>query len=144
MNLAPLIEAPMQIQVHVAAVAVAMALGPVQLLLPKGTRGHVFSGRVWVGAMVVTCLSAMLILDRPFSPSIGPFSWLHGLALFTLAMLYRAVRLARAGDIWQHRITMTCLILFALGIPAIFAVAVPGRILNKAFFGPALEARASP
>src|SRR5208337_413307 len=144
MSLAPLIEAPWVILTHVAAVAVSLLLGPMQLILPKGTRAHRMMGRVWSGAMVITCLSALLILDRPMPPNLGPLSWLHLLAVFTLVLLYRAVRLARAGEIEKHRKAMLGLVLLGLGVPAVFAVAVPHRILNRALFEMQNDARPSP
>ena len=134
MSLNPLWEAPGTILIHVTAIAVSLVLGPLQLILPKGTPRHRLTGRVWVAAMVVGSLSALLILDRPMPPSIGPFSWLHLLAVLTLVLLYRAVRLARAGDIEEHRKAMLGLVFLGLGIPAFFAVAMPGRILNNALF----------
>ena len=76
----PLMEAPWVILTHVAAVAVSLLLGPLQLILPKGTWMHRMMGRIWSGAMVIACLSALLILDRPMPPNFGPFS-LAGLAL---------------------------------------------------------------
>ena len=38
-------------------------------------------------------------------------------------------------NISRHRATMTALALFALGIPLIFAFAVPGRIMFRTLFG---------
>ncbi len=48
-------------------------------------------GWIWVAALVVGCVSALFILDRPVPPHIGPVSWLHLLAVLTLASLWQAV-----------------------------------------------------
>ncbi|MFI5015319.1 MAG: DUF2306 domain-containing protein [Hyphomicrobiales bacterium] len=131
MTLAPLIEAPAIIKLHVAAVSLAVVMAPVQLLRPKGTPLHRALGRAWIAAMIIVCVSALLILDRPVPPNLGPISWLHLLALFTLWSLWRAVHAARAGEIGQHRGIMRGLVFGALAIP----FAVPGRIMFQTLFG---------
>ncbi|MGO9673607.1 MAG: DUF2306 domain-containing protein [Methylocella sp.] len=144
MSLAPLTEAPWVILAHVAAVVVSLLLGPLQLILPKGSRTHRMMGRVWSGAMVIACISALLIFDRPMPPNLGPISWLHLLAVFTLVLLYRAVRLAQAGKIEKHRKAMLGLVILGLGVPAVFAFMAPGRILNRVLFETQNGARPSP
>jgi uncharacterized membrane protein len=51
MTLAPLLDAPAIIKLHVAAIALAVTLAPVQLALPKGTGRHRLLGWIWVVAM---------------------------------------------------------------------------------------------
>ena len=135
MTLDPLLNAPAPIKLHVAAIAVALVLAPVQLALPKGTPRHRLVGWIWAAAMALACLSAFAILDRPIPPRFGPLSWLHLLAIFTLVMVWRAVGAARRHDIARHRATMIPLALLALGVPLIFAFAVPGRIMFRTLFG---------
>jgi len=135
MSLAPLLEAPLAIRLHVAAVCIAVVLAPVQLTAPKGTPRHRAMGWIWIAALIVACVSALFILDRPIPPHLGPFSWLHLLALLTLASLWRAVAAARRHDVARHRRIMRGIAWFALGIPFVAAVAVPGRILFRVLFG---------
>jgi uncharacterized membrane protein len=135
-SLAPLLDAPLTIQLHVAAVCIAVALAPLQLILPKGTQRHRAMGWIWVSALVVGCVSALFILDRPVPPHIGPVSWLHLLAVLTLASLWQAVGAARRHDVERHRRIMRKIAYFALGIPLIVAFAVPGRIMFRVLFGP--------
>lgn len=135
MSLAPLLDAPLAIQLHVAAVCIAVILAPLQLILPKGTPRHRAMGRVWVTALVAACLSAFFILDRPLPPHVGPVSWLHLLAVLTLVSLWWAVSAARRHDIERHRRIMRKIAYFALGIPLIAAFAVPGRIMFRVLFG---------
>jgi uncharacterized membrane protein len=134
MNLAPLLDAPLVIKLHVAAVAAAVSIAPFQLLLPKGTAAHRALGRIFVGAMVAVCVSALFILDRPIPPHLGPVSWLHLLALFTLWSLWRAIGAARSGEIARHRANMRGLVFGALAIPFVVAFSVPGRIMFRTFF----------
>jgi uncharacterized membrane protein len=63
-------------------------------------------------------------------------SWLHLLAVLTLASLWQAVAAARRHDIERHRRIMRKIACFALGIPLIVAFAVPGRIMFQVLFGP--------
>ncbi|MBG0808702.1 DUF2306 domain-containing protein [Methylosinus sp. H3A] len=134
MDFQPLATAPPEILAHVAAVAAAILLAPAQFVLPKGTPLHKSIGRAWVGAMIAVCASSFFILDRPTPPHIGGVSWLHLLAVTTLALLWRAVRDARRGRIRAHRIGMACLALLGIGIPLVVAFAVPGRIMHRLVF----------
>ncbi|MGO4122761.1 DUF2306 domain-containing protein [Inquilinus sp. YAF38] len=135
-SLAPLLDAPLVIQLHVAAVCVAVVLAPLQLILPKGTPRHRATGWIWVAALIGACVSALLILDRPIPPHVGPVSWLHLLAVLTLVSLWQAVAAARRHDIERHSRIMRRIAYFALGIPLIVAFAVPGRIMFQVLFGP--------
>ena len=134
MNWQPLLNAPLQIHLHVASVAAALVLVPVQLALPKGAPLHRATGWAWVAAMCGVCGSAFFILDRPVPPHIGGVSWLHLLAAFTLAGLWRAVAMARRGDREGHRRAMLSLVILGTGVPLFFALALPGRIMNRLFF----------
>lgn len=136
MSLAPLLDAPLVIQLHVAAVCIAVLLAPLQLILPKGTSRHLAMGWAWVTALAAGCVSALFILDRPVPPYIGPVSWLHLLAVLTLASLWQAVTAARRHDVERHRRIMRKIAYFALGIPLVVAFAVPGRIMFRVLFGP--------
>jgi uncharacterized membrane protein len=135
MNWQILVTAPAQIRLHVAAVVLALLLAPLQLALPKGSPAHRTVGWAWVAAMGTICVSAFFILDRPTPPNIGGFSWLHLLAIFTIVMLWRAIAYARQGDVAKHRKSMLYLVFLALGLPLVVAFAVPGRIMNRLFFG---------
>jgi uncharacterized membrane protein len=86
MNLAPLLAAPAVIQVHAFAALSAFALGAVQLAAPKGTIPHRAVGWLWAGLMLVLVLSSFFIHTIRLW---GPFSPIHLLSIFTLAMLSR-------------------------------------------------------
>ena len=135
MSLAPLLEAPLAIQLHVFTVCIAVVLAPVQLIGPKGTTRHRTLGWIWVAALIGACISAFFILDRPIPPHLGPVSWLHLLAVFTLVRLGQAVAAARRHDIGRHRQVMRKIAYLALGIPLVVAFAVPGRIMFQVLFG---------
>lgn len=134
MNWQPLLTATIPIQLHVASAALALALAPLQLALRKGTSTHGALGWTWTAAMCAACLSSFFILDRPMPPNIGAVSWLHLLAVFTLVALWLAIARARRGDVAGHRKSMLYLVVFGLGVPLAFAVAIPGRIMNSLLF----------
>jgi len=131
MNLAPLLNAPVQIQLHAFAAMGAFALGVVQLAAPKGTLPHRTLGYVWVALMLVVAISSFWIHDmRQF----GNFSLIHVLSLYTLAMLPLGLYFARNHNVRGHQRTMLGLFLGALVIAGGFTL-VPGRIMHKVVFG---------
>jgi uncharacterized membrane protein len=65
---------------------------------------------------------------------IGPFSPIHLLSIFTLAVLPLAVLAARRHDVARHRRAMLGLFLGALVVAGLFTL-LPGRIMHAAVFG---------
>ena len=64
----------------------------------------------------------------------GPFSPIHLLSIFTLAMLPLAVAHARRHAVERHRRAMMGLFLGALVIAGVFTF-LPGRIMHAVVFG---------
>ena len=131
MNLAPLLAAPPVIQIHAFAALGAFALGALQLAAPKGTIPHRTIGWVWAGLMLAVVLSSFFIHTIRMW---GPFSPIHLLSIFTLAMLPLAVWRARQHDVRKHRRAMLSLFVGALVIAGIFTF-LPGRIMHAVVFG---------
>ena len=130
-SLAPLVAAGPLILAHAAAAVSALVLGIVQLLGPKGTRGHRALGWVWVALMAFIAAGSFAIHTiRQF----GPFSWIHLLSIVTLVTLVIGLAHARAGRIEAHRWTMISLFVGALVIAGLFTL-VPGRVMNHVVFG---------
>jgi uncharacterized membrane protein len=120
-----LLRAPASKQVHVAAGAVAILLGLLQLWLPKGTTRHRALGYTWVTVMVAMSISALFIDNK--------FGLLQMLAVVVLGLLARAVWLARRHDVVRHAHLMRVLVLGAtLGV-GLFT-ALPGRVTWMIFF----------
>jgi len=128
MSLSPILSAAPIIQLHVAAAVVAILLGPLALYWRQGTRLHKTAGYIWACAMAVLALSSFGI--HSFAV-IGPFSPLHGLALFTLWSLYEGIRRAQAGEIAIHRRVFRSLYWFGVMIAGLFNF-LPGRTINRA------------
>jgi uncharacterized membrane protein len=131
MNLAPLLAAPPALQIHAFAALGAFALGALQLAAPKGTIPHRAIGWIWAVLMLAVVLSSFFIHTIRLW---GPFSPIHLLSIFTLAMLPLAVWRARQHDVRKHRRAMMSLFVGALVIAGIFTF-LPGRIMHAVVFG---------
>ncbi len=131
MTLAPLLNASPVIQVHAFAATSAFGLGLIQLAAPKGTLPHRTIGWTWVTLMAVLAVSSFWIHTIRL---VGPFSPIHLLSIFTLAMLPIAVLRAHRHQVAQHRKAMIGLFLGALLVAGLFTF-VPGRIMYKVVFG---------
>ena len=134
MTLSPILDASPIIQAHVAAVVPAAIFGPVALFRRRKDRLHKVAGYVGLAALAALALTGLLIPSHGLA-LVGPFGPIHLLSLTTLAGIAYAIHSARRGDIAQHRRTMEQVWFGALGLAGIFTL-VPGRIMNRAIFGP--------
>jgi uncharacterized membrane protein len=130
-TLAPLLDASPIIQLHAAFAFVAIGLGAVQLLAPKGTLPHRTLGWAWASLMIFVAGSSLFIHTiRTW----GPWSPIHLLSLFTLGVVPLAVLQARRHNVAPHRSAMIWIFSLALVVTGLFTLA-PGRIMNKVVFG---------
>jgi uncharacterized membrane protein len=132
MTLAPLLTASPVIQAHAYLAFLALGLGAAQFALPKGVPLHRAIGWIWALAMIgVAGISFFIHTIRTW----GPWSPIHLLSLFTLAMVPVAVSFARNGRVESHRSAMSWLFLLALVVTGLFTL-WPGRIMHAVVFGP--------
>jgi uncharacterized membrane protein len=131
MSLAPLLNAPLAIQLHAFAALAAFALGLVQLARVKGTGQHRALGFAWVGLMLVVAVSSFWIQDMRVW---GRWSPIHLLSIFSLVMLPLGVYYAHTHQVRGHKLTMLGIFFGALIIAGIFTL-VPGRIMHQVVFG---------
>ncbi len=131
MNLAPLTDASVPIQIHAYAALAAFVLGVVQLARVKGTTGHRALGYVWVVLMLAVALSSFWIQELRVW---GPWSPIHLLSILSLTMLPLGIYYARSHIVRGHKLTMLGLFSGALVIAGIFTFA-PGRIMYRVVFG---------
>lgn len=129
MTLAPYLTAAPNIQLHIALAVISLILGPVALYMRKNG-SHKVIGYIWVTCMAGVALSSFTIHSFAL---IGPFSPIHGLAIFTLWSLFAAIRHVIAGRIALHRLVMRNLYWYGL-ILAGLANFLPGRATNAVFF----------
>ena len=131
MTLAPLFAAPPIIRFHAALAFAAVGLGALQLLAPKGTLPHRAVGWAWALLMVLVAGSSLFIHTIRMW---GPWSPIHLLSLFTLAVVPLAVFQARRHNVAAHRSAMIWIFTLALVVTGLFTL-TPGRIMNKVVFG---------
>jgi uncharacterized membrane protein len=129
-NLGLLAAAPVQIQIHVASVGVALAIGIVLMLGLKGTTVHRVLGWTWVVAMAAAAISSLFI----HRANAGGFSFLHLFAGWTLVALPMGAFAARKHNVRLHGRTMTGLFVGGLLIAGAFAF-MPGRLMWRVVFG---------
>jgi len=133
MSLAPLFGASAPIIIHTAAALTAFVIGSVQLAAPKGTLPHRTLGWIWVVMMATVVLTSFPIHTIC---TIGSFSPIHGLSLFTILVLPVAVLHARKHRVKSHARAMVLLFVGALCIAGFFTL-WPGRIMHDVAFGTA-------
>ena len=133
MSLAPLLNAPLVVQLHAFAAMLALLLGIIQIAAPKGTLPHRALGWVWIVLLTTISVSSFWIhghswrLWRTWSP-------IHLLSILAPIMLIVGVALARRHNIVGHKITMISIFIGALVIAGAFTF-VPGRIMHRVMFG---------
>ena len=131
MSLAPLLNAAPAIQLHAFAALAAFGLGAAQLAAPKGTLPHRAAGWAWVTLMVIVAGSSFWIHELRVW---GPWSPIHLLSIYTLAMLPLAAMHARRHRVEEHRKAMIAIFVGALVVAGLFTF-WPGRIMHAVLFG---------
>lgn len=131
MNLDALLAASLPIQIHVAAVLLALVIGVFQLVLKRGTAMHRAMGWTWIAAMAVTAISSFFIHQIRM---VGMLSPIHILSVTTLLALAWAIHAARQGNMRRHGIIMSSLFFYAILGAGAFTL-LPGRLMHVVLFG---------
>ncbi|MBX9458616.1 MAG: DUF2306 domain-containing protein [Rhizobium sp.] len=126
MNLAPLLEAPLAIQIHVAAVVPAAILGPYMFWARKGTPVHRLLGRLWLGLMVVAAVSSFFIHTINLFMGLSP---IHFLSAYVLYGSWRAIDAARRHRIREHRLNVIGMYVGGIMVAGGFTL-LPGRLMH--------------
>ena len=131
MNLAPLLDAPPAIKVHLATVVPAFAVGTWLIFFStKGARYHRLLGAIYLALMTVTAISTFFI--RSINP--GGLSLIHLFIPLTLFGVFAALWNVRRGNINGHRSAMLGLYFGGLLIAGGLTL-LPGRLLHRVFLG---------
>lgn len=129
-NPTPLLAQPLSVQLHVAGAVLALVVGAVILLLPKGTGFHRALGWTWVAAMVVVAVtSVVMIVDLG-----GGINPLHVFTAITALSLWAGLTGIRRRDVTRHAGSMVGLYVGGLVIAGLFAF-IPGRLMWHVVFG---------
>jgi uncharacterized membrane protein len=131
MSLAPLLNAPLPIQLHAFAAMAAFVLGLVQFASPKGTLPHRTIGFVWLALMLTVAISSFWIHSIRLW---GPWSPIHLLSLYVIAMVPLAIYYAHTKKIRGHAKTVIGMFLGGLVIAGGFTL-LPGRIMHAVALG---------
>lgn len=129
MNLDAFTQASLVIQIHLLTAVAALVFGAIMWVRPKGTRSHKFMGRLFVGMMVLTAISAYFIR----SLGNGSFSWIHIFVPITLIGSFFIVDSIRRGNVKAHKRHVRTMFFAALLIPGAFSF-MPGRTMWMIFF----------
>jgi uncharacterized membrane protein len=135
MPFAPILDAPLAVQVHVATVLPAALIGACLLANPKGTPLHRRLGRIWFALMVATALSSFFIQGINV---LWGFSPIHLLSAFVLSAAWQAYQAARRGDIKAHRAGVVAMYAGGIGGAGLFTL-LPNRIMGQLLFGGGVE-----
>lgn len=119
---------------HLFTVVPCFFIGTILLIIKKGTKIHVFSGRVY---MVLMLFTAIVTLFMP--AEIGPqflqhFGWIHLFSILTIWTVPTAYMAIKKGNVKSHKRKMILLYFGALIIAGGFTF-VPGRYMYQLFFG---------
>lgn len=131
MSLAPLLNAPLAIQLHAVAAMSAFALGLLQFAAPKGTLPHRTVGFIWLALMLIVALSSFWIHEVRLW---GPWSPIHLISIYVLIMVPVAIYFARRHNVRGHSRTVIGMFFGGLVIAGLFTF-VPGRIMHAVAFG---------
>lgn len=118
---------------HLATVVPCFIIGTILLLVKKGTKFHVVSGRVYMILMMITA-AITLFMPAHVGPTIlGHFGWIHSFSFLTLYTVPTAYMAIKRGDVKSHKYKMIALYFGAIIIAGGFTF-VPGRYLYELFF----------
>lgn len=130
MNLTPLLDASLPIQIHVATVVPAALIGPYLFLSRKGSPRHRLIGKIWLGLMVASAVSSFFI--HTINLFLG-FSPIHLLSAYVLYGSWNAIRAARAHRIRDHKLSVIGMYVGGIIVAGGFTL-LPGRVMHEVLF----------
>ncbi|HXL99989.1 MAG TPA: DUF2306 domain-containing protein [Rhizomicrobium sp.] len=135
MTLAPLLHAPLAIQIHVATVVPAFVIGTYLIFFShKGSPFHRGLGYVYLTLMTVTAITTLFIHALMPKGPFGGFSPIHLLVGLVLFGVVGALRGAWTHNIAMHKRAMLGVYIGGLLIAGALTF-LPGRIMHAVVFG---------
>ena len=120
--------------IHLFTVVPCFVIGTVLLLIKKGTKIHVFWGRIYMILMFFTAL-VTLFMKADLGPKfLNHFGYIHLFSFLTLYTVPTAYIAIKKGHVKKHKRKMILLYFGALIIAGGFTF-FPGRYLYQLFFG---------
>lgn len=118
---------------HLATVIPCFIIGTLLLLIKKGTKTHVYFGRVYMVLMLITAVIT-LFMPADVGPTIlNHFGWIHCFSFLTIYTVPTAYLAVKKGNIKVHKRKMILLYFGAIIIAGGFTF-VPGRYLHTLLF----------
>ena len=130
MNMDPILNASLAIQIHVVTAMLALGLGIAMWVRKKGTKSHKMIGRTFVLILLITAVSSVFIRNI----NNGGFSFIHIFVPLTFIGSFQAVYWIRKGNLKKHLSAVRGMFFGALLIPG-FLSFLPGRTMWRVFFG---------
>ena len=121
---------PWQLWLHLATLAVVLALTPVMLWRKRGNAQHRLLGWIWSICMVVT---AVVSLDLRMINN-GSFSFIHILSVIVIISVPVVILSARRHDVRRHRGQVRGLVIGGLLVAGFFTFPFD-RLLGSWLFG---------
>lgn len=139
MSLQPLLEASWVIQLHAYAAIIALLLGTIQIIAPKGTLPHKTLGAIWVVIMFAIAISSIFIRPSVFGYDLPLHKWFSPIHLFTALTFINLVIglgfIARGGPTTKrHSGPFVGIFIGGLVIAGALSF-LPGRIMHQVVFG---------
>ncbi|MDJ0612130.1 MAG: DUF2306 domain-containing protein [Rhizobiaceae bacterium] len=137
MNVQAFLHADPVVQVHMISAFLALFIGSVVFLRPKGTPIHKRLGRAWMALMLVVSLTGLFIHEiRTW----GLFSPIHIFSIIVPISLTLAVYFARKGRIGDHKRTLISVFIGGNIIAGGFTF-LPGRLNYDIFLAGLMDVK---
>ena len=121
---------PVKVQIHIVAALMALTIGTIILMQPKGSRFHKTLGWAWVAAMAAAAVSSLFITGI----NGDAWSFIHLLSGWTIIGLPMAIYAIRNRKVQAHQRAMTGMFLGGLIVAGLLTF-IPGRFFYAFFFG---------
>ena len=120
--------------IHLATVLPCFLIGTILLIIKKGTKIHIYSGRVYMILMLITATVTLFMPAQVGPRFIDHFGLLHSFSLLTIYSVPTAYLAIKAGNVKVHKRKMILLYFGAIILAGGFTF-YPGRYLYTLFFG---------
>jgi uncharacterized membrane protein len=119
--------------IHLATVLPCFLIGTILMIIRKGTKIHIYSGRVYMLFMVITATVTLFMPAQVGPRFLDHFGLLHSFSLLTLYTVPTAYSAIKSGNVKVHKRKMILLYFGAIILAGGFTF-YPGRYLHNLFF----------
>jgi len=120
--------------IHLATVLPCFVIGTILLIIRKGTKIHIYAGRVYMILMLITATVTLFMPAQVGPRLLDHFGLLHSFSILTIYSVPTAYLAIKAGNVKVHKRKMVLLYFGAIILAGGFTF-YPGRYLHNIFFG---------